>query len=215
MHSIWENAQPPKFEQLKENKKTDVLIIGGGIAGILCAYKLKEKGVDCILVEAGRICGGITKNTTAKITVQHGLIYRDLIDKFGHKKAQLYLKAQLKALEEYEKLCKNIDCDFEKKNSYVYSLNNREKIKKEVEAINLLGLKAEFCECKELGFKTQGAVLIKNQAQFNPLKFLYALAKGLPIYENTKVLHLMTEKAVIDGGQISCKKIIIAMLTCI
>ena len=76
MDSIWEDtAKRVHFDALSSNKNTDILIIGGGITGILCAYKLKNAGVDCILVEANEISGGITKNTTAKITLQHGLIY--------------------------------------------------------------------------------------------------------------------------------------------
>ena len=38
------------------NKTVDVLIIGGGITGILCAYKLKTAGIECMLVEAKEIC---------------------------------------------------------------------------------------------------------------------------------------------------------------
>ena len=63
----------PRFEPLRGNKKTDVLIVGGGIAGLLCAYHLRQAGVDCLLPEAGRICGGVTGNTTAKLTSRHGL----------------------------------------------------------------------------------------------------------------------------------------------
>ena len=92
------------FPALSENKSTDVLIIGGGIAGILCAYKLKNSGVDCILAEAGEICGGITKNTTAKITLGHGLIYDKMIRRFGVNKARLYAAAQKRAVEEYARL---------------------------------------------------------------------------------------------------------------
>lgn len=52
MDSVWiGSADRPHFPQLKENVKTDVLIIGGGIAGILCAYMLKNEGVDCILTD--------------------------------------------------------------------------------------------------------------------------------------------------------------------
>ena len=72
MESVWEKtASKPRFDALSGNKKIDVLIIGGGIAGILCAYKLKNACVDCMLVESDEICGGITKNTTAKITLGH------------------------------------------------------------------------------------------------------------------------------------------------
>jgi len=80
MNSLWtKTAQLPHFGALERNLKTDILIIGGGMAGLLCAWQLSQRGVDCVLAEADRICGGITKNTTAKLTSQHGLIYDKLI----------------------------------------------------------------------------------------------------------------------------------------
>ncbi|MBQ3490483.1 MAG: FAD-dependent oxidoreductase [Clostridia bacterium] len=211
MNSVWrETAEPFHFHPLKENKNTDVLIIGGGIAGILCAYKLKNVGVDCILLEATEICGGITQNTTAKITVGHGLIYDKMIRRFGEDQARLYAQAQIKACEEYAALCQEIDCDYETKDSYVYSLHDREKIEKELIALNRIGVKAVFSDTEELPFETAGAICIEHQAQFHPLKFLYAIAKDLPIFENTKVLALKPKKAMTDYGEIGYKKLIIA-----
>jgi glycine/D-amino acid oxidase-like deaminating enzyme len=102
MESIWNrNTQKPSFESLKGSKETDVLIIGGGIAGILCAYQLKKAGVDFVLAEAAEICGGTTRNTTAKITLGHGLLYDKTVKRFGEEKARLYAEAQIKAAEEY------------------------------------------------------------------------------------------------------------------
>lgn len=211
MNSVWVNSiKPVGFESLNKNIETDVLIIGGGIAGILCAYNLKKLGVDSVLVEAKNILSGITKNTTAKITLQHGLIYQNIIKKFGFKKAQLYLKAQNDAISEYRELCQKIDCDYEIKDSFVYSLNNPEKIKNEVTALNSLGQKAEFLSSVDLPFKVAGAVQVKNQAQFNPLKFLYQIAKDMPIYENTKVIHLLPNKAITNHAEINYKKTIVA-----
>ena len=211
MKSIWEDsAHRPSFNTLKGNKECDVLIIGGGIAGILCAYKLKKSGGDCMLVEAKEICSGITANTTAKITVGHGLIYDGLISRFGEDGAQMYLRAQMDAAKEYEDICSAIDCDYEVKDSYVYSMNNIKKIAKEIEALNLLGVDAELSDAEALPFSVAGAVRIKRQAEFNPLKFLYAIAKDLPIYENTKVTELMPHKAVTTRGEIGFNKLIIA-----
>ena len=68
MKSIWNNIHFPEFNCLDGDIKSDVLVIGGGMCGILCAYMLKNAGVDCVLVEADRICNGITDGTTAKIT---------------------------------------------------------------------------------------------------------------------------------------------------
>ena len=211
MESIWEkNAPKIHFDALKENKSTDVLIVGGGIAGILCAYKLKNAGVDCILAEAGELCGGITKNTTAKITLQHGLIYDKMIRRFGENKARLYVEAQKKACREYVRLCTNIDCDYEARDSYVYSLNDRKKIEREVAALNRIGVRAELSDAKELPFKVALAVRVQDQAQFHPLKFLYTVAKDLPVYEQTKVVELMPHKAKTNHAEITYKKLIIA-----
>ncbi len=209
--SIWEKEAPrARFDALNCNKSVEVLIIGGGIAGILCAYKLKGAGVDCMLVEATEICGGITKNTTAKITLQHGLIYDRMIRRLGENKARLYAEAQKKACKEYARLCESIDCDYETRDSYVYSLKDRKRIEKEVSALNRIGVKAEFSDAKELHFKVAGAVRVKDQAQFHPLKFLYTIAKDLPIYEHTKVVELMPHKAKTNHGEITYKKLIIA-----
>ena len=90
MLSVWSaNSELPSFSQLTSDKKTDVLVVGGGSAGILCASMLKTHGVDCILLEADRICRGVTQNTTAKITVQHGFLYDKLLKRFGKEKAQM------------------------------------------------------------------------------------------------------------------------------
>ena len=76
MESIWKKtAELPEFHTLTKDIRTKVLIIGGGMAGILCAYFLQRSGVDYCLLEADTICSGVTGNTTAKITSQHGLIY--------------------------------------------------------------------------------------------------------------------------------------------
>ncbi len=199
-----------KFDTLMGNKDTDVLIIGGGIAGILCARKLKAAGVDCLLAEADRICAGITKNTTAKITLQHGLIFDKMIKHFGQDKARLYAQAQIQAGKEYERLCASIDCEYEKRDSYVYSLKDQKKIEKEIAALNRIGVEAEFSDAHELPFSVAGAVRVRKQAQFHPLKFLYTIAKDLPIYEHTKVTELLPHKACTNHGEIRYKKLIIA-----
>ncbi len=211
MDSIWpQTAQLPVFNSLRSDLKTDVLVIGGGMAGLLCAYKLTRAGVDCALVEADRIGGGITKNTTAKITSQHGLIYGKLIREFGADWARLYLEVNQRALEEYRALCRTMDCDFEEKDAFVYSLDSREKLDRELNALERLGFGAEFQADIPLPFPTAGAVKFKDQAQFHPLKFIAAIAGELRIFERTKVLELGPGKAVTTGGTISADKLIIA-----
>ena len=211
MKSIWNNnIEKCKFDSLQGDIKTDVLVIGGGLSGILCAYMLRAAGVDCVLVEADRICAGITNGTTAKITYQHGLIYDKIINKYGIETAHLYYKSQKDALERFKAIASQTDDDFKICNSFVYSLNDRRVIEKEVEALNKIGCDAEFVEKTELPFSVVGAVKIENQASFHPLKFAYAICKDLKIYENTKILELKNHIATTNHGKISAKKIIVA-----
>ena len=88
------------------------------------------------------------------------------------------------------KLCKNIDCDFETQDSYVYSCNDRTVLEKEMQALDKLGFSAEYVQELSLPFATAGAVRFKNQAQFHPLKFLQGIAQNLKIYEHTNVKEL-------------------------
>lgn len=209
--SLWiDTATLPKFKSIKRDINTEVLIIGGGMAGILCAYLLGQAGVDYVLVEADQICSGITKNTTAKITSQHGLIYNKLIRQFGAEKAGMYLKINQEALKNYEKLCNEIDCDFEKKDSFVYSSDNSQIIEDEVDALCKLHFPAEYVQRLPLPFPVAGAVRFPEQAQFHPLKFVSAIAGNLNIYENTAVRELIGRKARTDNGTITADKIIVA-----
>ncbi len=211
MHSLWvHELNCSGFEHQKQEIKTDVLIIGGGMAGILCAYTLHQAKIPYILAEAQTICSGITKNTTAKITLQHGLIYDKLIRKFGIEKSRQYLEANEKALSKYREICKDIDCDFEEKSSYVYSTDNSSKIEREVLALEKLGRYAEYTQQIPLPFSVAGAIKYSNQAQFHPLKFISAISKGLNIYEHTTVNELIETTAITNHGKINAKKIIVA-----
>lgn len=211
MDSIWtKTAERPKFKSMDGDINTDVLIIGGGIAGVLCAYMLTNAGVSCVLAEADRICGGITENTTAKITFQHGLIYDKMIRRYGHHAAKAYLNAQKEAMRKYRDMCAKIDCDYAERPSYVYSLCGRDKLEKEVNALNKLGCNAVFTESTELPFSVSGAVRVEAQAQFHPLKFLFGISKELPIFENAKITELRPDGAITDRGKIKAEKIIVA-----
>ncbi len=210
MISIWQDTPMPEFPPLEGDAKTDVLVIGGGIAGLLCAHFLTKAGVDTTVVEENRICGGITKGTTAKITFQHGLIYHKLVKSWGMERAKMYLRAGIGALDAYRALCKEIPCGFETKSNYVYHAANKAILEQEVDAVHRLGFPAEYKKELPLPFPTAGAVQFRRQAQFHPLEFAAGIAKDLKIYENTSVRRLKGTTAFTDRGSIMAKKVIVA-----
>lgn len=210
MSSLWhETAALPSFPVLNKKIKADALIIGGGIAGLLTAYFLKEKGISCVLLESGKICSGTTGNTTAKITLQHGLIYSELIKK-GTDTAKGYYEANRQALEKYKELSQKIKCDFEIKENYIYSTDSRQKIEKELDALQKIGADGSFAESLSLPFPTVGAIRTENQAQFHPLLFASAIAKDLDIYENSRVIEMKENTAVTELGSVTAENVIVA-----
>lgn len=215
MKSVWtEGYEFRKRESLDKDMEIDVLVIGAGIAGILTAYMLKKKGVDVAIIEAKEIASGNTKNTTAKITSQHNLIYHKLIKEFGEEKAKEYALANELAIKKFQEIIKeeNIDCDFEKEDAYLYSLNDIDKLQKEFEAAKKLGIKAELVNNVEIPIEVKGALKFSNQAQFNPIKFLKAISKDLTIYENTKALKINEKENLVSTkkGNIKANSIIVA-----
>ncbi len=211
METIWtQTAQLPSFPALQENASTDVLIIGGGMAGMLCAHFLKGAGVDCMVVEASTIGSGTTKGTTAVLSAQHGTLYTELIKKFDEETAKRYLFANLLAVEQFRELAKRIDCDFEDKPSVMYSLDDKDALAREAETVNRLGFPAEYVTHTELPLKVVSAVRYPNMAEFHPLKFLGGLAEGLRIFEHTFVRRLRGHEAETDRGSVRAKRIIVA-----
>ena len=210
MKSVWQaNSKLPEFPKLDKDVKTDVLIIGGGISGILTAYFLHQNGVKYILVEKDKICSGTTQNTTAKITFQHGLIYQKILKSGGIEAAQKYLNANRLAFDKYAEMCRNIECGYEIKDNYVYSVNDRKQLESEMGALIKIGYRAELCDNLPISIKTVGAVKFPKQAQFDPLKFISAIAGGLNIYENTFVREMVGTTAITDKCRIKADKVIV------
>lgn len=210
LESVWNRIQLPEFSRVEQDITTDVLIVGGGMAGVLTAYMLERAGVDYLLIEADRIGGGISANTTAKITSQHGLIYGQLIDRFDVDKARMYWEANEQARKQFQKFAQFIDCDFEVKDNYIYSRNAPSKLEKELAALERIRVPAQFVKQLPLPFSTVGAVRFPDQAQFHPLKFLAEISRGLRIYERTAARAFHGNTVITDGGKIYASKVIVA-----
>ncbi len=218
MESIWsKTVRFNKGKELDGEIYVQNVVIGAGMAGILTAYLLKKKGEDVIVIEGDRIAGGQTKNTTAKITSQHDLLYHEMIKKAGIRKAEQYAEANEAAIKAYEKIIREegIACHFERLPSFLYTVeeNGKEKLQREADAANALGIAAYYVEenaITELPFKVSGAVCFENQAQFHPLEFVRELSDRISIYENAHVLSVRRHVITTDKGVVTAENIIFA-----
>lgn len=198
--SYWNlTGEKTNFPSLNKSISTDVLIIGGGITGISCAYCLALKGLNPTLVEAGALADGTTGNTTGKVTVQHGIIYYKIEEKYGLEAAKDYAVSQASALNFVSRAVEkeSIDCQLAHSTAYVYATNENEwdTLKKEYETAQKIGIESELINDIDFPYSNKGLLAYKNQYVFHPVRYVNGLAKaaadkGADIYCNTKAIKL-------------------------
>lgn len=202
MNSYWisstENLNKNQFSKIDKNYLADVCIIGCGLTGLSTAFYLSKKGLKVIILDKSEIGAKTSGHTTAKITLNHGLIYDYLINNFGIEFAVKYYLSNNQAISNIKNIIdtENIDCDFEYQNNYIYTtnLNNLYKLNNEIKAIELiekyltnnynfnketLSINPQFVKKCGLPFEIYGAIESKNQAQFHPVKYMYGLASSI------------------------------------
>ncbi|NAP01525.1 FAD-dependent oxidoreductase, partial [Halomonas sp. MG34] len=202
--SYWrDTGKVPSYGELQNDLHVDTVVVGAGIAGVMTAYQLAKAGKEVALLEARELFSGTSGFTTAKLTAQHNLIYDELINRYGQESAKLFYQANMEGIASIKELADQfgIDCELEEREAFVFTqkAENRSKISKEAEAYEKLGIEGEFVEDLPLNMDVEAAIMMRNQAQFHPVKFLAGLLEefvnlGGKVYDQTRVIDI-TEKA--------------------
>lgn len=222
--SYWRDSETiHRFEKLSGDLEVDTVIIGGGITGLTAAYLLSEAGVKAALVEAGSLADGTSGYTTAKVTAQHGLIYDKLSHKLGSEKARQYYQANHEALNFIKDTVatKGIQCEMREQSAYVYSTSDTglALLEKEYGAYQKLGISGEIIQNTLLPFETNGALVMQEQADFHPIKYLSFLAEAIHsrggyIFEHSPAVDIEEgNKPVVkmkNGRKITCRRVVLA-----
>lgn len=224
MESIWmKDYIDKKLPSINEDVSIPVLIIGGGIAGLMCAYNLMKKNIKYILVDGSKLASGVSANTTAQISIAHDKLYDDIRKKHGKKKAIAYLKSQMEGLNLIKDIIKNenIKCDYKDESTIlcaddkenIKTLDNQYQIIKDISDINVLDSQGDVLNYKK-------AIEFKSQFIFNPMKYMMSIIdilinNNIFLYENSKVTKIKKrednyEIIINDRYKIKAKRIIMA-----
>ncbi|HKR74868.1 MAG TPA: FAD-dependent oxidoreductase [Candidatus Nitrosocosmicus sp.] len=215
-------AEPLRFNKLTENISADIVIVGGGIAGLSTAYILSKKGKSVVVIEDGFIGSGETGHTTAHITHALDDRYFNLEKLFGKDGAVMAAASHTKAIDFIESVIleEKISCDFERVDGYLFSgsAEDKETLEEELEATHRAGLDTELVTKSPLtSFDTGTCIKFPSQAQFHPIKYLQGLSKSITLNKNCKIFtetHVQevseTGIKTSDGYEVEAKNIVIA-----
>lgn len=211
--TTWREVPRPSFPKLTGHVRSDVAIVGGGIAGLLSAYTLAKAGHKVVVLESGKLLSGATGGTTAFLTQSIDTDTPDLIDMFGRGGTKAIWQSHGKAIDLIEKIARDerIDCEFMRCPNYLYAAERSQgrSLSSEFLALSKLQLPVEHVEPAALGFTNRGALAIPNQAKYHPVKFLNGVVDaltrmGVELYEDTKVTDIKRGRLqVVTAGRAS------------
>lgn len=221
MDTSWVNngVKKLKYDKLSCDLQSDVVIVGGGMAGVISAYLLVKEGKKVILLEANELGSGATLRTTAFITQAIDTSLANLKDMFGEETTKLVWQSGNEAVSEIERIIRqeHIECEFTRCSGYEFANTERQfyELKEEAILSRQYGFDTELYYHNHIGFKNSGYLEIKNQAKFHPGKFLFALAQktseaGVSIFEHTKVTNIkgggpvavQTDRGIVTAGNV-------------
>jgi len=194
--SLWQAARKTAPTGMGADTEYDAVVVGGGITGITTALLLQEAGKKCLVVDAHTVGFGTTGGTSAHINTFADTTYKEAENAFGEEGAQLFADginegfALIRTnIEKYK-----IECDFEEKDGYVYAEDEKqmEELRDLYEGATKVGVPVNFTKEVPTTIPYKEALIFSGQAQFHPLKYLFALeqafiAAGGSVLENMKI----------------------------
>ncbi len=192
---------PNQYPYLAEDINCEIAVVGGGITGALCAYKLQQAGVDTVLLDSSLIGFGTTgaSSSILQYDVDYDLI--KLKELIGQDKAVRAFRACERGLNEIEKTTKDLGSNvgFTRRDSFYYASDDcgAQMIKQEYLQRKHHEFPVEFVDsvkaAEQFSFRVEAGIYAAGMAgEIDPYRFAQALlaeavSMGMRVFENTSI----------------------------
>lgn len=211
------------FPRLESDLATEVIVIGGGIAGISTARRLTELGAETVLLEARRVAAGVTGNSSAKLSALHGVAYSTINEAVGEEAGRAYARLNLLGMDLIAGTADayGIECALRRKaaRTYTISPDNLESLEAEAAAARVAGLNVTTTTDPELPFDVAGCIELADQAQFDPVAWARGVAshlseRGVKVFEDTRAVKVDSGNPCVveveHGNKVSGSRVVVA-----
>ena len=232
--SYWEETSNEKLnlEKLTKNINCEIVVVGGGYTGLLCAINLIENyNLDVILIEAGKIGWGASSRNGGFCSFPPiKTSFKKLQKIYGKEETKRFFRNAVEGSNYTKDIISNynIDCDVTGESNFIvaHHPNKFKQIKEQAEVYKSeFGIETEIYSKEEFnkfghgGNEQFGALSYKPGFAINPLKFVngitkYALSKKLKIFEHTLVDKINKNNGYYTlkskEGSVKAKKVVVA-----
>lgn len=220
----WYTKKYPITQPLTENISADVVVVGGGVAGLAVANRLSLQGKHAVLLERDFCGAGASGKSSGMITQDSELGLAGLINHCGVEDAKLLWEFVGGGLEIMRRNIKEhiIECDYQEQD-YVFMANSRRGFRKVMDEYNgrkLLGYESRLYDKKTVSDiigSPEYVGALRYPGTFALNSYLYVqgmrevlLKRGVKIFEGTEVTGFDNNGVVVHGGvhRIEAKHII-------
>jgi glycine/D-amino acid oxidase-like deaminating enzyme/nitrite reductase/ring-hydroxylating ferredoxin subunit len=213
MTSLWLDDVPRLADDpLPVDEQLDDLVVGAGLTGLTTALLLARAGRRVAVVEARYVGAVATGNTTAKLSLLQGTRLSRILGRQSHHVAEAYVEANREGQQWLLRFCDDHGVPVQRRDAATFALDEGEvrTVRQEHEAAESLSLPVTWTDSLDVPFPVHGATVLADQAQFDPLDVLHALAEQLRAHGGTlhqghrvrKVSRTGAPKATLDDGTV-------------
>jgi len=211
---------------LKSSIKTNVVIVGGGMAGLSAAQRFLEKGLDVVLLEKSFCGSGATGKSSGFITPASELSLNDLIAVYGEDNARKLWEFAASGVHFIENNIKkfSIECDYQKQDTLVVSNGNRafkNEIEPEHESRLLLKYASTLYNKENLSSvlasdKYTGGILYSDSFGIQGYNYCQEMKSalincGVKIYEESPITNIRSNGVDTAHGAVDADHIVLCM----
>jgi len=191
-HPFWplKSGLIRSYPRLQTDLDCEVLVLGAGITGALCAYHMVQAGMDVVVLDKRDVASGSTSASTAMLQYEIDTPLTDLIMRMGKADAERAYRACLESIGKIASLCDEVgdSCGFTWKSS-VYLASGEKDVP---------GLQAEYAARRAAGIELDFLSQADVEARFSfsrPAALLSKVAAEVDVYQLTHRLLQRSQEA--------------------
>jgi gamma-glutamylputrescine oxidase len=225
VHSYWQETAPRLgFPPLEGDRRVDVAVVGGGLAGVSAALAAREAGASVALLEAGQIAAGASGRNGGFLLRGAAVDYAELAEKKGRHVARAMMALSLENRRLILELAAEEAVDVELRLCGSLTLaadaEELELLRRSAELLREDGHRSEEVDLAGLpeGLRTRyiGGYFTPDDGELHPAKWLRAMAarlarRGGEVYEGTPVAALEGTTAVTARGRVVAERVVLAL----